>query len=110
MEIRFTSERLRDECNDSKALVRLYGKQGAKHLRRRLDDLAAAPNLEAMRPLPGKCHELAGDRKGQLAMTVTGAKRLIFEPVDPDSARKPDGGLEWAQVTAVRILGVEDYH
>ncbi len=110
MEIHFASERLRDECNDSKTVTRKYGKQGGRNLRRRLDDLDAADTLETMRPLPGKCHELDGDRKGQLAMTVTGRKRLVFEPVDPDSARKPDGGLDWSQVTAIRILGVEDYH
>ncbi len=110
MEIRFASERLRDACNDTKTLMRLYGKQGAKRLRRRLDDLDAAANLEEARPLPGKLHELTGDRKGQLAMSVDGGKRLILEPVDPDQARKPDGGLDWTQVTAIRILGVEDYH
>lgn len=110
MEIQFSSDRLRDECNDAKALTRLYGKQGAKRLRQRLDDLDAAVNLETMRSLPGKCHELTSNRKGQLAMTVVGAKRLIFEPVDPEAARKLDGGLDWARVTAVRILSVEDYH
>jgi proteic killer suppression protein len=110
VEIQFATERLRDECNDSKTLVRLYGKQGAKRLRQRLDDLDAAANLEMMRSLPGKLHELTGDRKGRLAMTVDGGKRLILEPVDPEHARKPDGGLDWAQVTAVRMLGVEDYH
>ena len=110
MEIRFASERLRDECNDTTTLVRRYGKQGAKRLRQRLDDLDAVANLEAARPLPGKLHELTGDRKGRLAMTVDRGKRLILEPADPELARKPDGGLDWTQVTAVRILGVEDYH
>lgn len=110
MEIHFASERLRDECNDTKKRTRKYGKQGSKSLRQRLDDLDAAAALDTMRSLPGKCHELKGDRKGQLAMTVVGGKRLIFEPVDPESARKPDGGLDWSQVTAIRILCVEDYH
>lgn len=110
MEIQFTSERLRDECNDSKTRARRYGKQGGKRLGQRLDDLDAAANLEDVRSLPGKLHELKGDRKGQLAMTVDGSKRLILEPVDPDLARKPDDGLDWTLVTAIRILGIEDYH
>ncbi len=110
VEIQFASERLRDECNDTTKLVRRYGKQGAKRLRQRLDDLDAAANLEEARPLPGKLHELTGDRKGRLAMTVDRGKRLILEPADPELARKPDGGLDWTRVTAVRILGVEDYH
>lgn len=110
MEIQFASERLRDECNDSKSRARRYGKQGGKRLGQRLDDLDAVANLEDARSLPGKLHELKGDRKGQLAMTVDGGKRLIMEPVDPDQARKPDGGLDWTLVTAIRILAVEDYH
>lgn len=110
MEIVFASERLRDECNDTRKLTKQYGKQGAKRLRQRLDNLDAVANLADARSLPGKLHELVGDRKGQLAMTVDGAKRLILEPVDPEHARKPDGGLDWSRVTAIRILDVEDYH
>ena len=36
--------------------------------------------------------------------------RLLFEPAHDPLPRKPDGGLDWAGVTAIRILGVEDYH
>jgi proteic killer suppression protein len=63
-----------------------------------------------MRGLPGRCHELTGDKPGQLALNVSGNYRLIFEPADASIERKPDGGLDWTKVTAVRILGVEDYH
>ena len=110
MEIRFASERLRNECTDSKSRARRYDKMGGKRLGQRLDDLDAAANLEDARTLPGKLHELKGDRKGELAMTVDGGKRLILEPADPGQARKPDGGLDWTLVTAIRILDIEDYH
>lgn len=43
-------------------------------------------------------------------MDLVGGDRLIFEPADDPVPRKPDGGLDWRLVTAVRILGVEDYH
>ena len=63
-----------------------------------------------MRELPGKCHELAGDRRGQLALSVGANYRLLFEPAHEPVPRKADGGLDWPKVTAIRVLGVEDYH
>jgi len=82
----------------------------AKRLRRRLDQLRAAPVLEVMRRLPGRCHELKADRKGQLSIDVDGPYRLLFEPASNPIPRKKDGGLDWTKVTAVRILEIEDTH
>jgi plasmid maintenance system killer protein len=110
LDILFATERLGKECNDSRAIQRLYGKQGAQLLRRRLDDLRAASHLGIMRNLSGHCHELKGNRSGQLALDLHGGYRLIFEPANVPVPAKPDGGLEWERVTIIRILGVEDYH
>ena len=64
-----------------------------------------------MRRLPQvRCHELKANRAGQLAVNLDQPYRLIFEPADDPLRRKGDGGLDWAKVTAVTILGVEDYH
>ena len=55
--------------------------------------------------------ELDADRAGQLAIEVSGAKRLILEPaVQPAAPTKPDGGLDWTRVTAVRLVALLDYH
>lgn len=110
MDIVFASGKLRDLLNDDKELKKRYGKDGAKYIRRRLDDLHAAENLEDMRSLPGRCHELKGDRQGQLALDLHKGYRLMFEPEHDPVPAKPDGGLDWKRVTAVRILSVEDYH
>lgn len=91
-------------------LARKYGPDNAKRIRRRLDDLAAAPNLETMRTLPGRCHELTGDLLGLLALDLKHPSRLLFEPAHDPVPTKMDGGLDWAAVTAVRMLKVEDYH
>ncbi len=80
-------------------------------IRRRLDDLEDAKNLEAMRCiLQARCHELKGDRAGTLAVDLQHPYRLIFEPANNPIPRKADGGLDWTEVTIVRILAVEDYH
>ncbi len=110
MEITFETNDLRDKCNSSRLLVKYFGERQAKKIRLRLDDLRAAATLEEMRHIGGRCHELKGDRRGQLSLDLVQPYRLIFEVASEPILRKPDGGLDWKQVTAVRILGVEDTH
>jgi proteic killer suppression protein len=84
----------------------------AKKIRRRLDDLRAAPTLETLRPpgFPGRCHELKGKRKGQLSLDLEHPYRLVFEPATNPAPTLADGGLDWAKVAAVRIIGIADTH
>lgn len=83
----------------------------AKVLRQRLDELYDADVLAQIRFLPGpRCHELKGNRAGQLSVDLAGPYRLIFEPADDPVPTKPDGGLDWRRVTAVRIREVTDTH
>lgn len=111
MEIVFQSAKLEKECNDYRLLVRRHGQERAKRLRRRLDDIRAAETLEDLRKLPqNRCHELKGNRAGQLSVDLDHPYRLIFVPVNDPMMYKPDGGLDWTKVTAVVIIGVEDTH
>lgn len=110
MEILFPSDDDPRDWNDSKRLVRKHNLQRAKLIRRRLDDLKAAPTLEVMRSLPGRCHELKGDRAGQLSMDLDGPYRLLFAPAHNPVPKKSDGGLDWTHVTAVMLVGVVDTH
>ena len=98
------------DWNDSKRLIRRHNAQRAKLIRRRLDDLYAAPNLQVMRRLPGRCHELTGDRKGQLSIDLDGPYRLLFKPAHNPPPARADGGLDWERVTEIVLLGVEDTH
>ncbi len=63
-----------------------------------------------MRNLPGRCHELLYDRAGQLSLDLDRPYRLIFAPAHEPIPVKSDGGLDWKEVTAIKILGVEDTH
>jgi len=109
MEILFGSGETAD-WNDSKRLLRLHGAQRARLIRRRLDDLKAAANLQVMRALPGRCHELKGKMAKQLSVDLDGPYRLIFKPAHNPLPEKADGGLDWEQVTAITLLGVVDTH
>jgi proteic killer suppression protein len=110
MEISFATPRLRATCESESKLQREHGRPCAKKLRARLADLEAASTLAAVRQLPGRCHELDGDRKGQLSIELSGALRLILEPTLNPPPMKDDGGLSWEAVDAVRILEIVDYH
>lgn len=54
-------------------------------------------------------HELVGDRWGQLACSLNGLDRLVFEPGHDPKPLKPDGGLDWTQVTAIVNIEIVDY-
>jgi plasmid maintenance system killer protein len=112
LDVTFKKAKLQKVCNSDKELQRVYGKPCARKFRARLDDLQAAPNLAAFRDqkLPGRCHELIGDRKGQLSLDLEHPLRLIFIPVGDGVKANEDGGLDWNSVTAVQIEGVEDTH
>ena len=110
MDIIFTNNRLKKLCNDKTRLVRQLGADRANRVQKRLDDLNAASTLEDMRNLPGRCHELKGDRAGQLSLDLDHPHRLIFIPANDPIPLKEDGGLSWSEVTAVEILAIEDTH
>jgi proteic killer suppression protein len=110
LDIYFGSNQLRKVCNDKRRLAHRYGTEDAGVISRRLDDLNAANTLEDFRNLPGRLHELTGDKAGQLTLDLRGPKRLVLVPAHDPPPRKKDGGLDWAQVTAVEIVGIEDTH
>lgn len=109
VEVGFANKKLEKECNDDKTRIKKHGPVRAKKLRQRLDDLTDATNLGFMRTLPGRCHELVGDKEGCLALDLDHPYRLIFEPVGVN-LHKADGGLDWNKVESVKIKSIEDYH
>jgi plasmid maintenance system killer protein len=110
VDILFESADAAEKYNDEKRLVRLHNVQRAKLIRRRLDDLRAAPTLETMRNLPGRCHELKGDCALQLSIDLDGPYRLILYPAHNPVPLKPDGGMDWKKVTAITIKEVRNTH
>ena len=111
MDIVFRNQKLESEFNDERALRRNRGERQAKQIMRRLAELRAADHLEVIRHLPGpRCHELKGDLSGQLSVDLVHPYRLIFVPAHEPVPVRRDGGLDWRQVTQVKILSVQDTH
>lgn len=110
VDITFESDSLGEELTEERERKKEYGHSCSKKIKRRLDDLRAAKCLQDFRHLPGRCHELKGDLKGVLSLDVDHPYRLLFVPDHDPVPAKDDGGLDWTQVTAVRIIGIEDTH
>lgn len=110
MDISFEDKKFEKQCNTFRLLQKDHGATRAKKIKRRLDNLRAAAILADMKTLPGRCHELIGDRAGQLSLDLDHPYRLIFEPANDPIPRKEDGGIDWTKITAVRIIGVDDTH
>ena len=111
MEVSFASNKLQKICSNAKKMRGELGGRCAEELEECLFELKAAETLADMRSLPhARCHELSGDRKGQFAVDLEHPKRLIFEPDHTPRPTKPDGGLDWQQVTKVVVLEIVDYH
>jgi proteic killer suppression protein len=92
-------------------MVKQFGAATARKLQQRLAELEAAPCLKDIGALPpARCHELVGDKKGQLSVDLVHPFRLLFEPNHEPAPRKDDGGLDWERVTKITVLGVEDPH
>lgn len=109
MEISFRNRRIEKICTSEKEMKKALPPNRARVLKLRLRQLSESPTLEDLRGQPGNCHELTQDRAGQLAISLDGLFRLIFEPTEP-IPKKPDGGLDWGQVVSVEIIEIVDYH
>ena len=110
MDILFKERKFEKRCNQRSELVRAHGGRGAELIRARLDALRAATCLEELRNVPGRLHELKGNRKGQVSFDLVHPYRLIFIPNHKPVPSIEDGGMDWRRVTAVKILGIEDTH
>ena len=110
MEISFASRKLHKLCESEKELRKAYGSDGAKKAVRRLSDLRAVATLEDMRNLPGRIHELAADRDGELAIELAGSWRLILAPTNGWPTEKGKGAHVWTAIDAVQVLEIIDYH
>jgi len=95
-------------------LEKLHGAKRAKKIRIRMAELRATESLMDFWPPksgPSRCHELTeGRRSGQLSVDLDHPYRLIFIPDHEPAPSKEDGGLDWSQVTAIKILAIEDTH
>lgn len=113
MDLTFATTKLRKEMNEAKAMSRAYGHRQAQCLQIVLTTLRAATTLATFAPPyspPHRCHELTGNLKGMLSMDLVHPYRLLFEVANLPLPQRPEGGLDWTKVTAIKVMKVENTH
>ena len=94
-------------------MIKAHGPLRTKKLKIVLTQLKAASNLGVFAPPmspPHRCHELTGNRKGQLTVDLDHPYRLVFVTNHDPLPLRPEGGLDWKQITSIKITGIEDTH
>ena len=86
MELTYKTNKLQKLCEDmnyNKELVKKYGIDVAKKLPKRIKELKAFNSLnDVPTSLPYRRHKLSGDLKWHFAVNITGQYRLIFRQKD----------------------------
>lgn len=108
MQITFASKTIQRLCEEEKHQLKQLGAKRAKRLKVRLSELRAVENVSQLRF--GGPHALTGDRAGQYSVDLDGPMRLLFEPTDQPPPTLAAGGIDWQQVTSVRLLEIGDTH
>ncbi len=110
MKFSFASKKLERQLSNAKETARAFGNR-ARPLMRRLDTLKQVRCLaDVPKTKPDRCHPLVGDRAGHYAVDVKENWRLEFKPDHDPLPVKKDGAIDEKEVTAIRLLGVVDYH
>jgi len=110
LDITFKTKALEKCANKQKEAVKKLGQHRANKFRQRLDDLRAVESLEDMRYLPGRTHELKGDRKGLWALDLDHPYRLIIEPHEDPIPEDENGSYLWIEIKGIEVVDITDYH
>lgn len=95
---------------DPSRAARKLGTVGARRLAARVADLRAVGCMADVQKLPGRLHSLVADRAGEYSLDLHHPYRLLFVPDHDPLPELPGGGLDWAAVTRVRLIGIVDTH
>lgn len=102
MILRYSSEKLKRECEDERAMQKAHGDVIKRTLMTRIKFLERCTEIEELRKLDplGRWHPLRENRAGQWAGKLSGNKRLIVNPSQGVSHNE----------TEVVIVEIVDYH
>lgn len=108
MEVRYRDKKIHELCEKQAVAEKKLGAACARKLKVRLMALEAAARVTDL--VAGNPHPLKGDRLGQFALDLAGGWRLVFAPTHDPCPARPDGGIEWFEVTMISIEFIGDYH
>ena len=110
MQVTYKNKKLQKYAEDARFSVQKLGQRRSELYLQRIADLLAAETLEDVRNLPGRYHELIGERKSQWACDLDHPYRLIFVPHEDPIPTNSDGQYIWIEIKGVEIIDIDNYH
>jgi len=110
VEIIFADQKLEKLSADYYKCRQKMGDIRAKLFVTRLNALRDAATLEDVRNLPGRFHELKGERKGQWSCDLDHPYRLVFTAHENPIPTNEHGQYVWLEITGVIVIEIVDYH
>lgn len=110
MEITFKDKILKKLSSDYNKCRQKMGDKRAKLFITRLNALQNAITLEDVRYLPGRFHELTGDRKGIWSCDLDHPYRMVFKPHETPIPTNDQGQYIWLEIMGVEVIEIVDYH
>ncbi len=110
VEVTFTDKKLKKLSADYDKCRHKMGDKRAKLFVTRLNALRDATTLEDVRNLPGRFHELTGNRKGQWTCDLDQPYRLVFTPHENPIPENEHGQYIWLEIKGVEVIEIVDYH
>src|SRR5262249_37761402 len=104
LELAFANKSLRELCESEAQADCHLGPTIAQTLRRRLSDLRAATNVKDL--VAGRPRELAGSRRGCVAVQLSSESRLVFRANHTVLPVLDTGDVDWSKVSRVKILSI----
>ncbi len=106
LELAFETRELRDICENEAEAKRQFGDAVAEVLKHRLADLDAAISPVDL---------IAGDPRLEpgndaMALDLSEGYRLVFAPNHPHNPTTASGGIDWGNVSRIRILQIGRQH
>jgi proteic killer suppression protein len=108
--ITFTDKKLEKLSANYNKCRQQIGNRMAKLLVTRLNALRDANTLEDLRNMPGRFHELIGERKGQWSCDLEHPFRLVFKPHENPIPVNGHGQYIWFEISGVEVIEIVDYH
>lgn len=110
MNITFANKKLEKWANNFAQAQKKLGNERAAKYHQRLGDIRDIESFNELQYLPGKYHNLSGNRNGQWACDLDHPYRLIFEPGEDPVPTNEHGTPILTEMKIVEIIEIVDYH
>ncbi|MCA0454050.1 MAG: hypothetical protein LCI00_08765 [Chloroflexi bacterium] len=107
MQIVFATHDIRAEANSFQMMTIKYGEQKAWKIRQRLDEIAAAPNLDDLARLPATKCKCMDEEKSLICVVTLHPFVLVFDMARNFDSRVKAINALWKKVDLVEIMNLD---